>query len=127
VRFCIVRPRFFIELAFHHPQCGWFYRLNVTGLRKKNCGFNFRISKVIVRGFTYRRVHTIATAHVDYAKKAIQDGTDFWTRLTGLQSPEQAMVLQTEFAQNFLSGVHRGDEADIRALCRPARAFLRTV
>jgi hypothetical protein len=45
VRFCIVRPRFFIELAFHHPQCGWFYRLNVTGLRKKNCGFNFRCAK----------------------------------------------------------------------------------
>ena len=37
---------------------------------------------------------------MDYAKKAIQDGTDFWTRLTGLRSPEQAMVLQTEFAQN---------------------------
>jgi hypothetical protein len=36
---------FFIELAFHHPQCGWFYRLNVTGFRKKNCGFNFRSAK----------------------------------------------------------------------------------
>jgi hypothetical protein len=52
-KFCVVRPRAFrgacfIELAFHHPQCGWFYRRNVTGIRKKNCGFNFRISK---RGF----------------------------------------------------------------------------
>ena len=45
-------------------------------------------------------VHTIATAHVDFTRKAIQDGTDFWTRLTSLQSPEQAMVLQTDFAQN---------------------------
>jgi phasin family protein len=45
-------------------------------------------------------LHTIATAHVDYTKKAIQDGTDFWTRLTSLQSPEQAVGLQTEFAQN---------------------------
>jgi phasin family protein len=45
-------------------------------------------------------LHTIATAHVDYTKKAIQDGTDFWTRVTSLQSPEQAMGLQTEFAQN---------------------------
>jgi hypothetical protein len=35
----------FIELAFHHPQCGWFYRRNVTGIRKKNCGFNFRMSE----------------------------------------------------------------------------------
>jgi hypothetical protein len=35
----------FIELAFHHPQCGWFYRRNVTGIRKKNCGFNFRRAK----------------------------------------------------------------------------------
>jgi phasin family protein len=45
-------------------------------------------------------LHTIATAHVDYTRKAIQDGTDFLTRLTSLQSPEQAMGLQTEFAQN---------------------------
>jgi phasin family protein len=45
-------------------------------------------------------LHTIATAHVDYTKKAIQDGTDFLTRLTSLQSPEQAMGLQTKFAQN---------------------------
>jgi phasin family protein len=45
-------------------------------------------------------IHTIAAAHVDYTKKAIQDGTDFLTRLTSLQSPEQAMGLQTEFAQN---------------------------
>jgi hypothetical protein len=36
---------FFIELAFHHPQCGWFYRRNMTGFRKKNCGFNFRRAK----------------------------------------------------------------------------------
>ncbi|MEI9922164.1 MAG: hypothetical protein WDN50_00035 [Bradyrhizobium sp.] len=35
----------FIELASHHPQCGWFYRRNVTGIRKKNCGFNFRMLK----------------------------------------------------------------------------------
>jgi len=45
-------------------------------------------------------LHTIATVHVDYTRKAIQDGTDFWTRLSSLQSPEQAMGLQTEFAQN---------------------------
>lgn len=45
-------------------------------------------------------LHTIATAHVDYTKKAIQDGTDFLTRLTSLQSSEQAVGLQTEFAQN---------------------------
>jgi phasin family protein len=45
-------------------------------------------------------LHTIATAHVNYTKRAIEDGTDFWTRLTSLQSPEQAMGLQTEFAQN---------------------------
>jgi phasin family protein len=49
---------------------------------------------------TATTLHTIATAHVDYTKKAIQDGTDFWTRLTSLQSPEQALGLQTEFARN---------------------------
>jgi Phasin protein len=138
----------------------------VTGIRKKNCGFNFRMSEcgfrnvssvsnyrpkgaaialqvplwfslrfVLMRreadfseqsiGFQMNNVvpfprftlepheaalasantiaatiHTIATAHVDYTKKAIQDGTDFLTRLTSLQSPEQAMGLQSEFAQS---------------------------
>jgi hypothetical protein len=157
----------FIELAFHHPQCGWFYRRNVTGIRKKNCGFNFRMSECNFRsvssasnyrprgrrlrflcpcdlacgcfsnlprsrfsrqesiGFQMSNVelfsrftlepheaalasantiaatlHTIASAHVGYTRKAIQDGTDFLTRLTSLQSPEQAMGLQSEFAQN---------------------------
>ena len=46
----------FIELAFRHPQCGWFYRRNVTGIRKKNRGFNFRRAKKSFRnvrfGFT---------------------------------------------------------------------------
>jgi hypothetical protein len=41
----VFRGGCFIELAFHHPQCGWFYRRNVTGIRKKNCGFNFRRAK----------------------------------------------------------------------------------
>ncbi len=45
-------------------------------------------------------LHTIATAHVNYTKRAIQDGTDFLTRLTSLQSPRQAMGLHSEFAQN---------------------------
>ena len=49
-------------------------------------------------------LHTIAAAHVDYTKRAIQDGTDFLTRLTSLQSPEQAMGLQSEFAQNSYQG-----------------------
>jgi hypothetical protein len=42
MKLCVVRPRVFIELAFHRPQCGWFYRRNVTAIRKKNCDFNFR-------------------------------------------------------------------------------------
>jgi hypothetical protein len=49
-------------------------------------------------------LHTIASAHVDYTRKAIQDGTDFLTRLSSLQSPEQAMGLQSEFAQNSYQG-----------------------
>jgi hypothetical protein len=50
-------------------------------------------------------IHTIATAHVEYARKTIQDGTDFLTELTTLQSPDQAIGLQTEFATNSYQGL----------------------
>ena len=43
-------------------------------------------------------LQTIATAHVEYTRKTIQDGTDFLAKLTSLQSPDQAIGLQTEFA-----------------------------
>jgi hypothetical protein len=45
-------------------------------------------------------MHTIATAHVDYARKTIQDGTEFLTRLSNLPPPDQAVNLHTEFARN---------------------------
>jgi hypothetical protein len=45
-------------------------------------------------------IHTIATAHVDYARKTIQDGTEFLTRLSNLPSSDQAVNLHTEFARN---------------------------
>jgi hypothetical protein len=45
-------------------------------------------------------IHTIATAHVEYAGKTIQDGTEFLTRLSNLPSSDQAVNLHTEFARN---------------------------
>jgi hypothetical protein len=49
---------------------------------------------------TAATIQTIATAHVEYARKTIQDGTDFLTKLGNLHSPDQAVGLQTEFARN---------------------------
>jgi hypothetical protein len=45
-------------------------------------------------------LHSISTAQVEYMGKAIQDGTDFLSRLTSMRSPDQAMGLHTEFATN---------------------------
>jgi phasin family protein len=75
-------------------------------------------------------IQTIATAHVEYTKKAIHDGTDFLTRLTSLQSPDQAMGLQTEFARNsyqaFVVEMKRISELYVDLLehsCKPFEVF----
>jgi len=49
-------------MAFHQPQCGWFYRLNMTRFRKKNCGFNFRACKSNFRDALRLRVTGLAIA-----------------------------------------------------------------
>jgi len=43
---------------------------------------------------------TIATAHADYAKKAMQDGSEFFAKLTSVKEPAKAMELQSEYAKN---------------------------
>src|SRR5665647_3128083 len=39
-------------------------------------------------------VQTIATAHADYAKKAMQEGSDFFAKLTSLKEPTKVAELQ---------------------------------
>jgi hypothetical protein len=75
-------------------------------------------------------IHTIATAHVEYTRKTIRDGTDFLTRWTSLQSPDQAIGLQTEFAgksyQAFVLEMRKISELYVDLLdhaCKPLEAL----
>jgi len=45
-------------------------------------------------------VQTIATAHADYAKKAMQDGSEFISKLTSLKEPTKLAELQSEYVKN---------------------------
>ena len=45
-------------------------------------------------------VQTITTAHADYAKKAMQDGSEFFAKLTSVKDPAKVMELQSEYAKN---------------------------
>ena len=43
---------------------------------------------------------TIATAHVDYAKKAMQDSSEFFAKLTSVKEPTKLMELQSEYVKS---------------------------
>ena len=45
-------------------------------------------------------LQTIASAHADYVKKAMQDGSAFFAKLTSVKEPAKAMELQSEYAKN---------------------------
>jgi phasin family protein len=45
-------------------------------------------------------VQTIATAHADYAKKAMQDVSEFFAKLTSVKEPAKVMELQSEYVKN---------------------------
>lgn len=45
-------------------------------------------------------VQTIATAHADYAKKAMQNGSEFFAKLTSVKEPTKVMELQSEYVKN---------------------------
>ena len=47
-------------------------------------------------------VQAITTAHADYTKKALQDGSEFMTKLTSLKAPGDFMSLQSEYAKTSL-------------------------
>ena len=45
-------------------------------------------------------VQTIATAHADYAKKAMQDSSEFFAKLTSIKEPTKVMELQSEYVKS---------------------------
>ena len=45
-------------------------------------------------------VQTIATAHADYAKKAMQEGSNFFAKLTSVKEPAKVMELHSEYVKN---------------------------
>jgi hypothetical protein len=45
-------------------------------------------------------IQAIATAHADYAKKAMQDGSEFFAKLTSLKEPTKVVELQSEYVKN---------------------------
>jgi hypothetical protein len=45
-------------------------------------------------------IKTITTAHAEYTKKLFQDGSDFFSKLTRLNSTDEAMKLQNEYTKS---------------------------
>jgi phasin family protein len=45
-------------------------------------------------------VQSIATAHADYAKKAMQDGSEFISKLTSVKEPAKVMELHSEYVKS---------------------------
>jgi len=45
-------------------------------------------------------IQTIASAHADYAKKAMQDSSEFFAKLTSVKEPAKAMELQSEYVKS---------------------------
>jgi hypothetical protein len=43
---------------------------------------------------------TITMAHAEYTKKVFQEGSEFFSKLTMLNSTDEAMQLQTEYAKS---------------------------
>ena len=45
-------------------------------------------------------VQTIATAHADYAKKVMQDSSEFFAKLTSVKDPAKLIELQSEYVKS---------------------------
>ena len=45
-------------------------------------------------------IQAIAAAHADYTKKAMQEGTEFFAKLTSVKEPTKVMELQSEYVKN---------------------------
>jgi len=44
-------------------------------------------------------IQAIATAHADYTKKAMQDGSEFFAKLTSIKEPTKIAELQSEYVK----------------------------
>jgi len=49
-------------------------------------------------------VQSITAVHADYTKKALQDGSDYITKLANLKTPSDVMALQSEYAKTTYEG-----------------------
>jgi phasin family protein len=49
-------------------------------------------------------VQAIAAAHADYSKKALQDSSEFVTKLASLKTPSDVMALHSEYAKTAYEG-----------------------
>ncbi len=72
-------------------------------------------------------VQAITAAHADFTKKALQDGSDFITKLANLKAPGDVMALQSEYAKTTHEAFVGGSENNFGALCRPCQADLQAV
>ena len=45
-------------------------------------------------------LQTISSAHADYAKKAMQGGSEFISQLTSVKEPAKVMELHSEYVKN---------------------------
>jgi phasin family protein len=50
------------------------------------------------------KIQAIATAQADYTKKALQDGSEFITKLASLKAPGDVMALQSDYAKTAYEG-----------------------
>ena len=76
-------------------------------------------------------VQAIAAAHADYTKKALKDGSEFITKLAGLQALGDAAALQSEYAKTsydaFVAETKKitGLYADLaKQACRPLEGLV---
>ena len=76
-------------------------------------------------------LQTIATAHADYAKRAMQDGSEFISKLTSLKEPTKVLELQSEYVKNayetFVAEAKKISELYtdfFKQMARPLEAFI---
>jgi hypothetical protein len=67
-------------------------------------------------------VQTIATAHADYAKKAMQDGSEFISKLTSVKEPAKVMELHSEYVKSAYQTFVAEAKKNFRTLYRPLQA-----
>ena len=67
-------------------------------------------------------LQTIASAHADFAKKLMQDSSEFISQLTSVKEPAKLMELQSEYAKNAYETFVAEFEENLRTLRRVLQA-----